>query len=74
MSFEEETAFLEHLSASYQDDCIVRAGGFHNEVFQTPGKVMDRLCDTICNLTAEVIRSITGRSWIMSCFNQGLVL
>jgi hypothetical protein len=40
-----------------------------HEVFRTPGKVMDRLCDTVCNLTAEAIRSITGRSWIMSCFN-----
>ena len=81
--------FLEHLSASYPDDCIVlvcdgaarhKSGmlkTFPNielmfiphEVFQTLWKVMDRLCDTICNLTAEAIRSITGRSWIISCFN-----
>jgi len=47
----------------------LRARGFHNEVFQTLEKVVDRLCDTICNLSAETIRSITGRNWIMSCFN-----
>ena len=35
----------------------------------TPEKVVDRLCDTICNLSAETIRSITGRNWILSCFN-----
>lgn len=47
----------------------LRARGFHNEVFQTLEKVVDRLCDTICNLTKESIRSITGRNWILSCFN-----
>ena len=47
----------------------LRARGFHNEVFQTLGKVVDRLCDTICNLSADTIRSITGRSWIVGCFN-----
>ena len=47
----------------------LRARGFHNEVFQTLEKVVDRLCDTICNLSAETIRSITGRSWIVRCFN-----
>ena len=47
----------------------LRARGFHNEVFQTLEKVVDRLCDTICNLTEESIRSITGRNRILSCFN-----
>ena len=47
----------------------LRARGFHNEAFQTLEKVVDRLCDTICNLSAETIRSITGRSWIVGCFN-----
>lgn len=46
----------------------LRARGFHNEVFQTLDKVVDRLCDTIRSLTHETIRSITGRSWILSCF------
>ncbi len=48
----------------------LRARGFHNEVFRTLEKVVDRLCDTINNLTEETIRSITGRNWIYSCFNH----
>lgn len=36
----------------------LRARGFYNEVFQTLANVVDRLCNTICNLTAETIRSI----------------
>ena len=43
--------------------------GFQNEVFATLDKVVDRLCDTINSLSAEVIRSITARSWIIKCFN-----
>mgnify|MGYP002869816577 CR=1 FL=1 len=35
----------------------LRARGFHNEVFQTLEKVVDRLCDTIRSLTCETIRS-----------------
>ena len=31
-------------------------------------KVVDRLCDTICSLSKETIKSITGRDWILSCF------
>lgn len=46
-----------------------RARSFHNEVFQTLEKVLDRLCETICHLSAETIASITGRDWISSCFN-----
>ena len=33
-----------------------------NEVFQTLQKVVDRLCDTICPLSKETIKSITGRN------------
>ena len=51
----------------------LRAIGFHNEVFLTLKKVVDRLCDTICTLSAGIIRSITGRNSIAGCFNQGLV-
>ena len=29
-------------------------------------KVVDRLCDTICSLSKETIKSITGRKWILS--------
>ena len=42
---------------------------FCNEVFATLEKVVNRLCDTICDLSAQVIKSITGRAWILSCFN-----
>lgn len=47
----------------------LRARGFRNEVFQTLEKVVDRLCKAICNLSPDTIRSITGRRWILSCFN-----
>jgi putative transposase len=47
----------------------LRKMGFRNEVFATLEKVVLRLCDTICDLTADAIRSITGRSWIINCFN-----
>ena len=43
--------------------------GFRNEVFATLEKVVDRLCDTICTLTSDTIKSITRRSWIINCFN-----
>ena len=44
----------------------IRKIGFKNEVFQTLQKVFDRLCDTICSLSNETIKSITGRDWISS--------
>ena len=47
----------------------LRARGFHNEVFRTLDNVVDRLCDTISNLSAHTIRRITGRDWIIRCFN-----
>ena len=47
----------------------LRITGFRNEVFATLEKVVDRLCDTICTLTSDTIKSITGRSWIINCFN-----
>ena len=43
--------------------------GFKNEVFVTLEKVVDRLCDTICTFTEDIIKSITGRKWIIQCFN-----
>lgn len=47
----------------------IRKRGFRNEIFQTLDKVIDRLCNTICSLTNETIKSITCRSWIKCCFN-----
>lgn len=46
----------------------IRKRRFKNEVFQTLEKVVDRLCDIICSLSADTIKNITGRSWILSCF------
>ena len=43
--------------------------GFRNEVFATLEKVVDRLCDTICTLTSDTIKSMTRRSWIINFFN-----
>lgn len=47
----------------------LRKMAFRNEVFSTLAKVVDRLCDVICALSADTIRSITARKWIASCFN-----
>ena len=47
----------------------LRITGFRNEVFATLEKVVDQHCDTICTLTSDTIKSITGRSWIINCFN-----
>ena len=46
----------------------IRKRGFRNEIFGTLEKVIDRLCDTICSLTNQTIKSITGRDWILQCF------
>lgn len=46
----------------------IRLRGFRNEVFQTLDKVIERLCETICSLSHDTIKSITGRDWILSCF------
>ena len=44
----------------------LRKRGFRNEIFKTLDKVIDRLCDTICSLSNDTIKSITGRQWILS--------
>lgn len=46
----------------------IRKRGFRNEAFHTLEKVVDRLCDTVMELTNEVITSITCRQWIRECF------
>ena len=46
----------------------LRRIGFRNEVFATLEKVVDRLCEAICRLSPQTIRSITTRPWILSCF------
>ena len=44
----------------------IRKRGFKNESFTSLAKVIDRLCNTICSLSAAVIKSITGRKWIVN--------
>lgn len=44
----------------------IRKRGFRNEIFRTLDKVIDRLCDTICSLENDAIKSITHRKWILS--------
>lgn len=46
----------------------IRKLGFRNEIFKTLDKVVDRLCDTINSLTYDVVKSITGRDWIIGMF------
>lgn len=47
----------------------IRKRGFHNEIFSTLEKVVDRLCDVVCFLSNETISSITDRDWIIKVFN-----
>ena len=46
----------------------IRKRGFRNEAFTSLDKVIERLCDTIKNLPAAVISSITGRDWILNIY------
>ena len=46
----------------------LRKIGFKNEIFATLEKVVDRLCEAIDSLSDKLIRSVTGRSWILNCF------
>lgn len=46
----------------------LRKRGFKNEIFQTLDCVVDRLCETICSLSCDTIKSITGRQWINGMF------
>lgn len=52
----------------------LRQTGFRNEAFATLEKVIDRLCDSIKRLSKQTVQSITGRQWILRCFNWRLVL
>lgn len=47
----------------------LRQIGFRNEIFATLDKVVDCLCDSINSLSKNTIMSITGRDWILRCFN-----
>ena len=47
----------------------IRKIGFRNETFSSLDKVVDRLCDSICSLTNDIIKSISLRNWIINCFS-----
>lgn len=47
----------------------LRLRGFRNEIFQSLNQVVIRLAKTMNNLTSDTVKSITGRDWILSCFN-----
>ncbi len=42
--------------------------GFRNEVFKRSDDVIDRLCETIRQLSNEMVQSITARAWIKNRF------
>ena len=47
----------------------IRKIGFCNAAFSSLNKVVDRLCDSICSLTNDIIKSVTLRKWIINCFS-----
>ena len=44
---------------------------FKNKLFKTLDKVVDQLCGSLNSITETVVRSITGRAWILSMFWVG---
>jgi putative transposase len=42
----------------------LRLHGFRNEIFPSLDKVVERLCDTICALSSDTVKSISHRQWI----------
>ena len=46
----------------------IRKRGFKNEIFRTLECVIARLCDVICSLSNDSVKSITGRDWILKMF------
>lgn len=46
----------------------IRTEGFRNEVFNTLADVVERLCKVICEMSNDIVKSITLRTWIEDCF------
>jgi putative transposase len=44
----------------------LRKRGFRNDIFASLEKVIERLCLTIRSLSCDIVKSITGRKWILS--------
>ena len=47
----------------------LRSMGFRNEVFRSLADVVERLCEIIRLVTNDMVKSITGREWIIKCFS-----
>ena len=61
--------FLEELAKQYPHDQILLVcdgAAWHKS--KTLNDVVDRLCKTICNLTNDMVKSITCRQWIVDAF------
>ena len=46
----------------------IRSMGVKNEIFKTLQDVMNRLCDTINQITKDMVKQITHRQWICQSF------
>lgn len=44
----------------------LRYHGFRNELFNTLDMVVDNLCEAICSLSPDTVKSITLRKWMLS--------
>ena len=42
----------------------IRSMGFRNEVFKNLDDVVKRICDTINQITKEMVKSILHRDWL----------
>lgn len=50
----------------------IRTMGFKNELFNSLADVVDRLCETINNLTKKMVKSITHRGWLFGSNLNGV--
>ena len=48
----------------------IRKDDFKNTLFETLNRVIDKLSDSLMSLKKDVIKNISGRSWIVSMFNR----
>ena len=46
----------------------IRKIGFKNKLFKSIAEVTNKLCEVISSLSSQLIKSITGRDWILSMF------
>ncbi len=47
----------------------IRTRGFKNRIFHSLEDVVEQLCEVIRGLKPSTIKSITGRQWILDCFD-----